>query len=371
MRKIKNIFFFLFRDWKNKLIALLIAVFIWYSVSEEITEERVFYQVPLVFKMPSAEKFKGVRAVWQDVKMVKVTLRGSKSRLAQVNYNGLFVYVHIPEAAQIGSPFLMPILKENVAVLPEGVMCIKIEPSKVNFILSRIVKRRLEVDISNLRLPSSFEVESYRPKRVLVKGPEYILNQISQRPLRVLATAISGISSTSGQRILELPVEIPREYRHEVECDQEVELVLRRRQKLPPPQRVAIPIRILISDNFSDYVRRKAPPALTKDAVFSVELLKKTAYLTLQGPRPEMEKVLKHPQKYIDCYIRPENLAPDVLDWSEPSFRVVPSVGAREPSPIVTSLRVYLDRGLKKVRILKVKPLQVEFYIVKRERSVK
>ncbi len=160
--------------WGLRLLALALAVTAWFVLSVENREPTSEKVVEATVRY---DNFPGLIVV-QRVESVRVGIRGPKSRILSLNPYVVDVFVELPYPAS-GS-FDVPLTAENV-ILPEALEVVSIEPN--------IIHLELDVEKSDL-LPVTPRLEGEPaagakvrmaeviPPRVLVRGPETMLNTI-------------------------------------------------------------------------------------------------------------------------------------------------------------------------------------------------
>lgn len=120
----------LFRDFSLKLLAVVIAVFLWLSVTDERIIERGF-QVPLEFEnVPAALRIAG-----DSPDVVRIRLRGSADAVAGVEPDDLAAVLDLSGAQPGRHAFDM--LAGRVRT-PPGVEVTSVVPDKVSLVLARM-----------------------------------------------------------------------------------------------------------------------------------------------------------------------------------------------------------------------------------------
>jgi YbbR domain-containing protein len=166
--------------WRLRLVALLIAVVAWVSVTLENRGRR------LAEKQIDANVTYNTRrglAILQPVERVSVRLRGRTQQIRNLNPLVVDVLVDLSEAepgaveVQLGP--------QNV-FMPEGLEVLSIDPNVVRLTLDRQVSRLVRVNArltgapaGNATIAGPVEVI---PDRVLVSGPESRLSRLAALP---------------------------------------------------------------------------------------------------------------------------------------------------------------------------------------------
>ncbi|RME83171.1 MAG: hypothetical protein D6785_07025, partial [Planctomycetota bacterium] len=176
---LSKFFYFLKKEFLNILISFIAAVMICYYISDEITGVRTF-EVPIHFVLPNQAGYKGVKIVWTNLHSVKVTIKGPKAKINFLPSN-LVMRPVILSGTPLGEKTTLP-LSPSYLNLPEGVTVLEIFPKQIQFILSRLTKKKIPVEL-NLNLskkPPNIQIEFFEPKSVFIRGPEYILKKLKK-----------------------------------------------------------------------------------------------------------------------------------------------------------------------------------------------
>jgi YbbR domain-containing protein len=162
------------RDWGLRLLALGIALGIWFNASvqdrlvfsEKIVEAQVSYNYPRGFIIVS------------PAQSVNVRLNGSKKAIRQLNPYMVSVQADLSRS-QVG-PANVTLTAENVSV-PDGLEVVSIDPKTIRVDLEKEVTQRVPVvarlvgEASAGATPLEPEV---LPNQVLVAGPEPVLSHL-------------------------------------------------------------------------------------------------------------------------------------------------------------------------------------------------
>lgn len=162
------------RDWGLRLIALGIAIGIWFNASvedrlvssEKVVEASVSYISPRGF------------VVINPVQNVNVRLGGSKKAIRQLNPSMVDVQVDLSRRP----PGINDVALSSENVLaPDGLEVASIEPNTIRVDLEREITQRLPVFPKLTGEPAAGSVAQEPevfPSQVLVTGPESILSRI-------------------------------------------------------------------------------------------------------------------------------------------------------------------------------------------------
>ena len=161
------------RTWGLRLLALAIAIGLWFSasfqdreaLSERLVEASVSYNRPRGF------------VILDPVGSVNVRLRGSSKRIRQLNPYMVDVQVELAQT-QPGT-VAVNLGPENV-LMPEGLEVVAIEPNTIRVELEREVTQRLPVVPQIVgQAPAGAVVEEPEvfPNQVLVTGPASMISR--------------------------------------------------------------------------------------------------------------------------------------------------------------------------------------------------
>jgi YbbR domain-containing protein len=162
------------RTWLLRLLALGIAVGIWFNASVEdrlVSSEKVV-EAGITYNRP-----RGFMII-NPVQNVNVRLLGSKKAIRQLSPYMVDVQVALSQR-QEGTASLT-LTRDNVQA-PEGLEVVSIEPSTILVNLEREVTQRVTVvpNLAGKLAPgSTMEEPEVFPNQVLVTGPEPMLNRL-------------------------------------------------------------------------------------------------------------------------------------------------------------------------------------------------
>jgi YbbR domain-containing protein len=178
------------RTWGLRLLALGIAIGIWFNVS---VEDRLVSSEKVVEAAVSYNRPHGFMVINQ-VPTVNVRLSGNKKAIRQLIPYMVNVQVELSQR-QVGL-VSVPLTPENV-LMPYGLEVVSIEPNTVQVDLEREVTQRLPVFPKLVGEPAAGstvgEPEVF-PNQVLVTGPEPMLARIdslSTQPLNLDGHALT------------------------------------------------------------------------------------------------------------------------------------------------------------------------------------
>ena len=167
-------------DWGLKLLALAIALGLWYGVTgqRKPTTVRVS-RVPLNFRLP------GDTEISNDPRTdVEITLTGSKRALDEINVRDLIANVDVSDLKP--GEHNVPLTPERVTMgLPDGVRFGDIQPSSLTLRMEPRVERELEVEVKYTGSPAEgYELQrvTATPDKVKVRGPASHVNALQKAP---------------------------------------------------------------------------------------------------------------------------------------------------------------------------------------------
>jgi YbbR domain-containing protein len=178
------------RTWGLRLLALGIAIGLWFSVSfegrevlsERLIEAAVSYNRPRGF------------VILDPVPSVNVRLRGSSKAIRHLNPYMVDVQVDVKQN-QPGTA-TVPLGPENV-LMPDGIEVVSIEPNVIRVELDREVTQRLPVVPQIVGEPaagSTIQEPEVFPNQVLASGPESLLaktESLTTRPVDLTGHALT------------------------------------------------------------------------------------------------------------------------------------------------------------------------------------
>lgn len=170
------------RTWSLRLLALGIALGLWFSVSfedrealsERLVEASVSYNRPLGF------------VILDPVQSVNVRVRGSSKQIRQLNPFQVDVQV---ELAQTEPGTVSANLGPENVLIPEGLEVVSIEPNVIRVELERETSLHLSVVPHLIGEPAAgaiVEEPEVFPNQVLVTGPESLLAKVQSLSTRAI-----------------------------------------------------------------------------------------------------------------------------------------------------------------------------------------
>jgi YbbR domain-containing protein len=170
------------RIWGLRVLALCIALSIWYRVSledrETLTERTI--EASVTYNRPIGY------VILDQVRSVDVRLRGTSKRIRDLNPYQVDVQVELVQTQE--GTIDVPLEAENVKV-PEGFEVVSIDPNVIRVELDREISQSLPVSPLIVgRVPAGYRNEEPEvfPNQVLVTGPESLIARVqalSTRPV--------------------------------------------------------------------------------------------------------------------------------------------------------------------------------------------
>jgi YbbR domain-containing protein len=163
------------RTWGLRLLALAIAITIWFSVSlderrklssEKVVEASVRYNRPRGY------------VILDPVGTVEVGLRGTEKAIRQLN--PYMVDVEVDLGSRSEGQVTINLTPENV-LAPEGLEVVSIRPNVLRLELDREISQRVPVEPTLVGEPaggSTVGEPEVLPNQVLVTGPESLLTRL-------------------------------------------------------------------------------------------------------------------------------------------------------------------------------------------------
>lgn len=182
---------YLRKDWKLKLLSLVLAMALWYTVSE-IGEPTKDIAVNLSF----ANLAKELIVTKTDAPRVTLTVSGRVSLLKDLTENDVRVSVNLAGAKEGETVF--SVVKTNVSI-PKGLQVEAIKPGTVKVTIDRVMEKRLKTVVKlDKGLASGYGIVSWFPHHVTAEGPEKILEGMS-----VIETTVVYGNFRSNEEVVE------------------------------------------------------------------------------------------------------------------------------------------------------------------------
>jgi hypothetical protein len=163
-------------DLGLKILALVIAVALWYGVTGQRTPTTIRVpRVPLNFRLPNDTE------ISNDPRMeVEVTLTGNKRDLDALNVRDLMANVDVSDLKP-GEHYVQLTPERVTMGLPDGVRFGDVQPNNVLLKLEPRVERELEVEVRRSgNVPEGYDLRGVTavPDKVKVRGPASHVNAL-------------------------------------------------------------------------------------------------------------------------------------------------------------------------------------------------
>jgi YbbR domain-containing protein len=190
-------------DWGTKLLALVIALALWYGVTgqRQPTTIRV-PRVPLNFRLPGDLEISN-----EPRTEVEITLTGNKRALDAINVRDLVANVDVSDFKP-GEHSVMLTPERVTMGLPDGVRYGDIQPNNVLLRLEPRLDRELDVEVRRSgNVPAGYELRAVKvtPEKVKVRGPASHLNNLQKAPTEIISLDGHKESFTLPQTAIEIP----------------------------------------------------------------------------------------------------------------------------------------------------------------------
>jgi len=186
-------------DWGLKLLALALAVLAFFVIQGK-TGIEIPYEIPLEVKFEEP----GIAILEQEIRVVRVTFRGSQEDLRRLDQQTLKAVVWLKAGLAVGSEDVR-ILPGNIEGVGTGVRVVAIQPESVSLTFDREAKVMMAVaKPRTIGTPLSGQVElEYEPQTVTIRGPMRRLQ--GQTTLAVEPVDVDGRVASFSKKVKVLP----------------------------------------------------------------------------------------------------------------------------------------------------------------------
>lgn len=182
---------YIYENTGLKLIALLIALVLWGTVSKQEHTQVTLKEVPIDYANTPPNMIISNDDV---LKMATVRVRGPKDTMENLRVDTLKIRVDLNSIKQ--GERVIPLLRDNV-VVPDNIEVIDVDPQRIHLTVEPIIRRDVKVvpRFGNNMLPD-YEVtsQSVNPSTVTIQGPESHVNNIADAPTETISLAEHRIS---------------------------------------------------------------------------------------------------------------------------------------------------------------------------------
>ena len=173
-------------DWRWKLMALVLAVAVFYTVRSKISHVTTI-AVPV-----EMEKVPGLAVLKAEPFSVRVTFRGTYMDLQALSGHELRVVLR-PRSADSGESEMVPVRGRDIIGRPDGVRVVGVEPDRVRLTFDRQISLSLPVApplVEGRPLRGRVEMK-YDPHAVTVKGARRQLEALKAADYHLLTEPIN------------------------------------------------------------------------------------------------------------------------------------------------------------------------------------
>ena len=185
-------------NWQLRIVAILLAFFIWYLVSGQ---EQVETWIELPVEMVNLPENLVIRQGM--VNRIEVRVRGPKGIVRGINTKGMAYTMDLGDLEEGAHTLLFD--PKNISV-SQPLKVMEINPPRVELDVDALIKKEVPVQINwQADLQEYFELKSteIKPDKVLLQGPETLLDSIDK------------VQS----QLIEIKKPVPREWKNKVSLD--------------------------------------------------------------------------------------------------------------------------------------------------------
>ena len=178
-------------NWPRKLISLILAVIIWFVVSQSMATTKTLSNIGVrIINLPDGKTVEGLQPSGLLQKRISLTLTGNKNFLDELTANDLEVVL---DAAGQGKEWIATISKKNLISLAPGVN-LSNQINKIshkNFIvkLTNLITERIPIIITQPigQAPKGYEFLDIWPYQLhlSVSGPEEVVKEVKNRGIKL------------------------------------------------------------------------------------------------------------------------------------------------------------------------------------------
>ncbi len=198
----RNLTRWLVRDWKLKLVSLVLALGLWLLI---VPSEKMYSEKALTIPLETRNIPAGLEIIEQQVTTIDVTLRAPNRLLGEIGPSGLVARIDLDRATVLQQEY--PLSKSMIAV-PPGAEVVKISPNKITIKLERTGEASLDVHPTiRGKTAAGFRIARTEidPASVLVRGPESRV-----RAREAATTAPVDITGLTQSTVFEADIILPR-----------------------------------------------------------------------------------------------------------------------------------------------------------------
>jgi YbbR domain-containing protein len=190
------------RDWKLKLVSLVLALGVWLLL---VPYEKISSAKSLTIPLETRNVPAGLEIIARPPATVDITLRAANRLLDEIGPSALVARLDLDRATVLQQEYP---LKTSMIAVPPGAEVVKISPSKVTIKLERTAEATLEVHATvRGKVAPGFRVAGIEidPAGIAVQGPESLLKAAG-----AAATAPVDVSGLSESTVFDADIILPR-----------------------------------------------------------------------------------------------------------------------------------------------------------------
>lgn len=159
-------------DWKLKLLSIVLAMMLWYTVSEVGEPKKDISVVISVSSLP-----KDLVIMKMDPEKVNITVSGRVSLLKDIKESDIRLQVNINGAKEGENIF--NVTKKDI-IMPRGLEVADIKPSSVRVVIDRIIEKKLKTVVQlDKKVNNKYGIISWSPQYVIAEGPRKTLENVT------------------------------------------------------------------------------------------------------------------------------------------------------------------------------------------------
>ena len=189
----------LIKDAGKKVLALLIAVSLWFVANLQHDVEK-----SISIDVSYANLPKGLIVVNNPPEKLNIRARGPRSQLSSIAPKDMVFTIDLSNLTTGASMFE---IRTDQIILPRDVQVTAISPSEINLDIDRATQKEVEVEPVIGQPDTGFEISGkpiVTPKSVWIKGPEKLLKRIS-----TVGTDPVSLKGEKSKFTIEVPIRSP------------------------------------------------------------------------------------------------------------------------------------------------------------------
>lgn len=181
----------LFKQWKRKVFALLLSLFLWFVVNHSLTTNRTLLNIPIrVVNLPASMTIEGLQSTGKLSKKINITLIGNKELLNVIQPSDIEIVI---DAESQTGEWPISITKKNLHSLNPD-LDLTTDISKVVYQpftlqLSKLITEKINVQVTAPigEAPRGYQFLDIWPYKLelTVTGPEEVIKKARYRDLKL------------------------------------------------------------------------------------------------------------------------------------------------------------------------------------------